>query len=98
MELTTARSGERGTEHSVDGDHGSGYHTSGAESSHVCSLHRFDNLRVPRDALLDKYASVAADGTYSSPIPTVGARFGTMVRSCCTDMLLARDVVHLIVQ
>ena len=84
MESTTARSGETGTEHSADVHHGLGYPTSRAEASHVCSLHRFDSLRVPRDALLDKYASVAADGTYSSPIPTVGARFGTMVRSCCT--------------
>jgi hypothetical protein len=40
---------------------------------------RFDNVRVPLDGLLDRYASVTADGTYSSPIPTVGARFGTMV-------------------
>jgi len=40
---------------------------------------RFENVRVPLDGLLDKYASVSADGTYSSPIPTVGARFGTMV-------------------
>eukprot|EP00775_Hariotina_reticulata_P009656 gene9656-9816_t len=39
----------------------------------------FDNLRVPRDALLDRYASVDAAGNYSSPIPTVSGRFGTMV-------------------
>ena len=44
-------------------------------------LCRFDNVRVPLDALLDRYASVSPDGTYSSPIPTVGARFGTMVGS-----------------
>ena len=36
----------------------------------------FDDVRVPLDNLLDRYASVAPDGTYSSPIPTVSARFG----------------------
>ena len=44
-------------------------------------LYRFDHVRVPLDALLDRYASVSPDGSYSSPIPTVGARFGTMVSS-----------------
>lgn len=40
---------------------------------------RFNNVRVPLDGLLDKYASVSPEGAYSSPIPTVAARFGTMV-------------------
>jgi acyl-CoA oxidase len=52
----------------------------------------FYNVRVGRDALLDRYASVAPDGTYTSPIPSVAQRFGTMVgglttgahtRPCC---------------
>ena len=40
---------------------------------------RFNAVRIPRDALLDRYGSVAADGTYSSPIHSPGARFFTMI-------------------
>lgn len=40
---------------------------------------RFENLKVPREALLDRYANVSPEGKYSSPISTVSARFGTMV-------------------
>lgn len=36
----------------------------------------FSNVRAPRDNLLDRYASVSADGTYKSPIPSVSSRFG----------------------
>jgi acyl-CoA oxidase len=39
----------------------------------------FDDVRVPRDALLDRYGSVAEDGTYSSPIDNVNKRFFTML-------------------
>ncbi|HEY3750529.1 MAG TPA: acyl-CoA dehydrogenase [Pseudonocardiaceae bacterium] len=39
----------------------------------------FDNVRVPRDALLDRYGQVAADGTYTSPIDGDGKRFFTMI-------------------
>ncbi len=39
----------------------------------------FDHVRVPRDNLLNKYADVAADGTYSSPIENAGRRFFTML-------------------
>ena len=48
----------------------------------------FDHVRVPRDALLDRYASVAEDGTYSSPIPSVAQRFGTMVGGLTTGASL----------
>ena len=41
-------------------------------------------MRVPRDALLDAFASVAADGAYSSAIPSVSQRFGTMVGGLTT--------------
>ena len=44
----------------------------------------FNHVRVARDALLDRYASVAEDGTYSSPIPSVAQRFGTMVGGLTT--------------
>ncbi len=44
----------------------------------------FDGLRVPREALLDRFASVAEDGTYSSPIDNPSRRFfttlGTLVQ------------------
>ncbi|HWO65067.1 MAG TPA: acyl-CoA dehydrogenase, partial [Umezawaea sp.] len=39
----------------------------------------FDQVRVPREALLDRYGSVDADGVYSSPIEGVGRRFFTML-------------------
>ncbi|WP_136611594.1 acyl-CoA dehydrogenase family protein [Sinomonas albida] len=39
----------------------------------------FDHVRVPRTNLLNRYGSVAADGTYSSPIASPGRRFFTML-------------------
>jgi acyl-CoA oxidase len=39
----------------------------------------FDSVRVPRDALLNRYGDVAPDGTYSSPIDGDGKRFFTML-------------------
>ncbi len=40
---------------------------------------QFDHVRVPRENLLNKYADVAPDGTYTSPIDNVGRRFFTML-------------------
>jgi acyl-CoA oxidase len=40
---------------------------------------RFDHVRVPRENLLNRYGSVAPDGTYSSPIDSPGRRFFTML-------------------
>ncbi|OCG73592.1 acyl-CoA dehydrogenase [Microbacterium sediminis] len=39
----------------------------------------FDNVRIPRDHLLNRYGDVAPDGTYSSPIASPGRRFFTML-------------------
>ncbi|HET9718444.1 MAG TPA: acyl-CoA dehydrogenase [Solirubrobacteraceae bacterium] len=39
----------------------------------------FDHVRVPREALLDKFAAVSADGVYSSPIENPNKRFFTML-------------------
>ena len=39
----------------------------------------FDEVRVPRDALLDRYAKVDDQGVYSSPIENLNKRFFTMV-------------------
>ncbi len=39
----------------------------------------FDNVRVPRTALLNRYGDVAPDGSYSSPIDSPGRRFFTML-------------------
>jgi len=39
----------------------------------------FDNVRVPRENLLNKYGDVAADGTYVSPIENANRRFFTML-------------------
>ncbi len=39
----------------------------------------FDHVRVPREALLNRYADVAPDGTYSSDITNETRRFFTML-------------------
>ncbi|MBB3663762.1 MULTISPECIES: acyl-CoA dehydrogenase family protein [Prauserella salsuginis group] len=39
----------------------------------------FDEVRVPRTALLNRYGDVAPDGTYASPIESDGKRFFTML-------------------
>ncbi|MFC0005537.1 acyl-CoA dehydrogenase family protein [Micromonospora siamensis] len=39
----------------------------------------FDHVSVPRDMLLDRYAQIAEDGTYSSPIEDDSRRFFTML-------------------
>ncbi|MFO8099079.1 MAG: acyl-CoA dehydrogenase [Salinibacter sp.] len=39
----------------------------------------FDNVRIPRKNMLDRFATVASDGTYESPIPSAGKRFFTML-------------------
>jgi acyl-CoA oxidase len=40
---------------------------------------QFDNVRIPRENLLNKYADVAVDGSYSSPIENPNRRFFTML-------------------
>ncbi|WP_290056901.1 acyl-CoA dehydrogenase family protein [Amycolatopsis solani] len=39
----------------------------------------FDNVRVPREALLNRFGDVDENGTYSSPIESDGRRFFTML-------------------
>jgi acyl-CoA oxidase len=39
----------------------------------------FDKVRIPRENLLDRFATVGPDGTYESPIPSPGKRFFTML-------------------
>ena len=39
----------------------------------------FDDVRVPRANLLNRFADVSADGVYSSPIESKGRRFFTML-------------------
>lgn len=39
----------------------------------------FDEVRVPRENLLDRYGSVDDEGEYTSPIPSEGKRFFTML-------------------
>jgi acyl-CoA oxidase len=39
----------------------------------------FSKVRVPREALLNRYGDVAEDGTYTSPIESDGRRFFTML-------------------
>ncbi len=40
---------------------------------------RFDDVRIPLDALLDRFAQVSPEGAYHSPIPSPGRRFFTML-------------------
>jgi acyl-CoA oxidase len=40
---------------------------------------RFTDVRIPRENLLDRYGSVSADGSYSSPITSPTRRFFTML-------------------
>ena len=39
----------------------------------------FDHVRVPRESLLNRFADVAPDGTYSSPIASPSRRFFTTI-------------------
>ena len=39
----------------------------------------FDHVRIPRENMLDRYASVDKDGNYHSPIASPGKRFFTML-------------------
>ena len=39
----------------------------------------FSQVRIPRDALLNRFGDVAPDGSYSSPITSDGRRFFTML-------------------
>ncbi|KQB87142.1 acyl-CoA dehydrogenase family protein [Corynebacterium lowii] len=39
----------------------------------------FDNVRVPREALLNRFGDVSEDGTYTSPIDSHNRRFFTML-------------------
>ena len=39
----------------------------------------FDNVRIPAENLLARFAHVSEDGTYSSPIPSSSRRFFTML-------------------
>ena len=41
----------------------------------------FDHVRVPRENLLDRFASIDASGRYESPIPSPGKRFFGMLRT-----------------
>jgi acyl-CoA oxidase len=41
----------------------------------------FDQVRVPRENLLDRFGSIDANGRYSSPIPSAGRRFFGMLRT-----------------
>ncbi|MFC8295622.1 acyl-CoA dehydrogenase [Streptomyces sp. NPDC057242] len=40
---------------------------------------RFDDVRVPREALLDRFAGVSPEGVYTSPIENPNRRFFTML-------------------
>ena len=67
----------------------------------------FDHVKVPRDALLDKYASVSSEGVYSSSIKSVAQRFGVTVGGlttggqtgsffCCDVMFLLQVCVWIL--
>jgi acyl-CoA oxidase len=39
----------------------------------------FNNYRIPREALLDRYSKVSPDGNFSSPISNPDTRFATVL-------------------
>ncbi|NIP56467.1 MAG: acyl-CoA oxidase [Gemmatimonadetes bacterium] len=41
----------------------------------------FDRVRIPRENLLDRFGEVSPEGDYTSPIPSPGKRFFTMLRT-----------------
>jgi acyl-CoA oxidase len=67
---------------------------------------RFSAVRVPREALLDRYGTVTDDGEYSSSISSPGARFFTMIgalvqgRICigAAGLAVARNAVTIAVR
>lgn len=65
-------------------DHGPKMGLNGVDNGQIW----FDHVRVPRTALLDRYASVEPSGAYASPIPTPAQRFGTMISGLTTGRLL----------
>ena len=48
---------------------------------------RFEHVRVPADALLNRYGNVSVDGRYSSPIDDASARFFTMLSTLVTGRI-----------
>ncbi|MEL4152111.1 acyl-CoA dehydrogenase family protein [Corynebacterium bovis] len=57
------------------GDHGYKGGLKGVDNGTLA----FDHVRVPRENLLNKFADVSEDGTYSSPIENPNRRFFTML-------------------
>lgn len=57
------------------GDHGDKGGLLGVDNGTIA----FDNVRVPRENLLNRFADVSEDGTYSSEIESPNARFFTML-------------------
>lgn len=54
----------------------------------------FDHVRVPRDALLDRFSQVDASGRYRCSIDNVAQRFGTMIGGLTTGrMLIAQAAI-----
>lgn len=56
-------------------DHGLKMGLNGVDNGQIW----FDHVAVSRDELLDRFAQVSADGTYTSPIEKESARFFTML-------------------
>jgi acyl-CoA oxidase len=48
----------------------------------------FDNVRVPRDGLLDRYGTIDDNDNYVSPIESVSKRFGAMIGGLTTGRVL----------
>ena len=52
----------------------------------------FQNYRIPRASLLDKYAQVDADGSYHSSIKSKTKRFGVQISSLSTARVAVMQI------
>lgn len=65
-------------------DHGAKMGLNGVDNGRIW----FDNVRVPRDAMLDSLASVDQHGNYSSKVPGIPQRFGATIGGLTTGRIL----------
>lgn len=56
---------------------------------------RFDQFRVPYDALLNRFASISDEGVYSSPIEKDSKRFAFMIGTLSSARIFIANVSNI---